>query len=63
MDILNQLKQHPLMVILFLVTFVSLTLIFIVGVYKFSLIILISLVIGFVGYLLDRSGILSKYDR
>lgn len=60
MDILNQLKAHPLMVTLFLVAFVSLTLIFLIGVYKFALVILISLILGFVGYLLDRSDILSN---
>ncbi len=60
MDILNQLKAHPLMVALFIVAFFSLTLIFLIGVYKFALVILISLILGFVGYLLDRSDILSN---
>ncbi len=60
MDILNQLKAHPFMVALFLISFFSLTLIFLIGVYKFALVILISLILGFVGYLLDRSEILSS---
>jgi uncharacterized membrane protein len=60
MNLLNFFKKYPLMTILFIVAFVSITLIFIIGIYKLALVVLLSLIIGTIGYLLDRSQILNK---
>lgn len=59
MSFFNFLKMYPLMTTLFIVAFVAITLMFIIGIYKLSLIILISLIIALVGYVLERSQILN----
>ena len=60
MNFLKFFKMYPLMTALFIVAFVSLTLIFVIGIYKFALVVLLSFIIGAIGYMLDRSQILNK---
>lgn len=60
MNFLNFFKMYPLMTTLFIVAFISLTLIFIIGIYKFALVVLLSLIIAVIGYILDRSQILNN---
>lgn len=60
MNFLKFFKMHPLMTTLFIVAFISLTLIFIIGIYKFALVVLLSLIIAVIGYILDRSQILNN---
>lgn len=60
MNFFKILKRYPLTTTLFIIAFVSLTLIFIIGIYKFALVVLLSFIIGFLGYVLERSQILNK---
>ena len=45
---------------LFIVTFISLAFVFLIGIYRFALVILLSLISAIIGYILDRSQILNK---
>lgn len=58
MSFLKIFKMYPLTMALFVVAFVSLALIFIIGIYKFALVVLLSLIIAIIGYVLERSQIL-----
>lgn len=58
MNFLKIFKMHPLTTAIFIVTFISLSLIFIIGIYKFALVVLLSLLITVVGYIIERSGVL-----
>ena len=53
-------KMYPFTTLLLICAFIFFTLIFIVGIYKFALIIVLSLIFGFIEYLIDRSQVLKK---
>ncbi len=58
MNLFKIFKMHPLTTTIFIIAFISLSIIFIIGIYKFALIVLLSLIITVIGYLLERSEIL-----